>query len=43
VLKQINCLEAREVIYDSHPKVISLLAGDLHRAMNIAVEEFERL
>jgi hypothetical protein len=40
-LQEVNWLEARVVIDESDPVVIPLMCGDLHRAMDIAVDELE--
>ena len=42
VLKQMDCLEAREVINEGHPIAISLVRSNLHWAMHIAVDKLER-
>jgi hypothetical protein len=42
LLKEVNCIKARVVIKESDPVVIPLMCGDLHRAMDIAVDELEQ-
>jgi hypothetical protein len=42
LLKEVNCLKARVVIDESDPVAIPLMCGDLHRAMDIAVDELEQ-
>jgi len=41
VLQQVDCFEVREVINECDPKAVSLMSGNLHRAMDITVDELE--
>ena len=42
MLQQIDCFEVREVINECDLKAVTLMSGNLDRAMDITVDELEQ-